>query len=147
MYSSRKRVENYNYHKDNRVNVIDQSSFLSVDEDNMVADVIMNDECIGTIHVRYEVCPTCDGRGKHVNPSIDAHGIPQRRFDRDPQFAREYHSGMYDQACNECDGERVVPRPDPRGSDEEEVYEEYMSRLEAKRDHMRERAAERAMGA
>ena len=29
---------------------------------------------------RFEVCHTCDGKGKHVNPSIDSHGISSEEF-------------------------------------------------------------------
>lgn len=67
------------------------------------------------IHVfpaRYEVCRTCDGKGKHVNPSIDAHGISRDEFDDDPGFEEDYFSGVYDVECYECHGRRVVPKID-----------------------------------
>ncbi len=147
MHRRRHKVENHNYHTDSRVNAIDQSNYLHVNEDDMTADVIMNGDSIGTIHVKYEVCPTCNGKGSHTNPSVDAGGIPQRRFNRDPEFERNYNSGMYDVDCNECNGKRVVPRPNPVGSEEQDVYEQYTEELEAKRDFERQRAAERAMGA
>lgn len=65
-----------------------------------------------SIHVlpaRYEVCTTCRGKGKHVNPSIDAHGISREEFDEDPDFMEDYLSGFYDVTCYECHGKRVVP--------------------------------------
>ena len=58
---------------------------------------------------KLEVCGTCNGKGKHVNPSIDGNGIAQEDFDRDPDFAESYFSGAYDVTCNECEGLRVVP--------------------------------------
>lgn len=58
---------------------------------------------------KYGVCGTCDGKGTHVNPSIDAHGISPEEFDDDPDFRDNYFSGMYDVACYECQGRRVVP--------------------------------------
>ena len=61
------------------------------------------------IKAQYEVCGTCDGKGKHVNPSIDAHGISAEEFAEDPDFAEDYFRGRYDIPCNECHGERVVP--------------------------------------
>jgi len=63
------------------------------------------------VRVRFEVCPLCDGKGKHVNPSIDAHGLTREDFDEDPDFAESYFRGDYDQRCNLCSGEKVVPVP------------------------------------
>lgn len=57
---------------------------------------------------KYEVCPVCDGRGKHVNPAIDDNGISGEDFADDPDFREDYFSGMYDVTCNECRGARVV---------------------------------------
>jgi hypothetical protein len=65
----------------------------------------------------YAVCNLCDGRGSHVNPSIDAHGIPAEEFHDDPDFAEEYFSGMYDIPCNKCEGRRVVSIIDEERSD------------------------------
>jgi len=64
------------------------------------------------VPARYEVCGTCDGKGKHVNPSIDSNGLTAEDFDRDPDFFGDYMSGMYDVPCNECHGRRVSPVPD-----------------------------------
>jgi len=63
------------------------------------------------VPVRFEVCPLCGGRGKHVNPSIDAHGLSRDDFDEDPAFAEAYFRGDYDQPCTLCRGEKVVPVP------------------------------------
>lgn len=59
------------------------------------------------VPVKYEVCDTCGGKGKHVNPSIDAHGISTEEFAEDPDFADAYWRGEYDVPCNECHGLRV----------------------------------------
>lgn len=64
-----------------------------------------DEEYIATFPAIYEVCDTCRGRGKHVNPSIDSHGIT---FQEDPEFAESYFSGVYDTTCFECQGRRVV---------------------------------------
>jgi hypothetical protein len=61
---------------------------------------------------RYEVCPTCEGKGKHVNPSIDAHGISREEFADDPDFEEGYMRGDYDVTCYECGELRVVAVPD-----------------------------------
>jgi hypothetical protein len=60
----------------------------------------------------YAVCSTCEGKGSHVNPSIDAHGISADEFDEDPDFAESYWRGDYDVPCAECGGRRVSPEPD-----------------------------------
>ena len=64
------------------------------------------------VRIKYEVCTTCDGKGTHVNPSIDAHGISREEFDEDPDFEESYFAGRYDVPCNECGGNRVVPTID-----------------------------------
>lgn len=57
---------------------------------------------------KYQVCPVCNGEGKTVNPSIDAHGLTAEDFYEDPDFAEDYKSGVYDIVCNGCHGQRVV---------------------------------------
>ena len=52
----------------------------------------------------YEVCETCGGKGKHVNPAIDGHGISAEEMHEDPDFAEDYFSGVYDVPCEECGG-------------------------------------------
>ncbi len=67
----------------------------------------------------FDVCPVCEGRGHHVDPGIDSHGINMEEFYEDPEFAEEYFDGAYDVPCNECRGDRVVlvPRdPDSSGA-------------------------------
>lgn len=58
--------------------------------------------------VRRIVCPRCDGKGTHVNPDIDGHGISPEEFAEDPGFEEAYFSGRYDIRCEECDGRNVV---------------------------------------
>lgn len=54
------------------------------------------------------LCPTCDGKGSHVNPSVDGHGLSSEDFAEDPDFAESYFRGDYDVACRECAGEKVI---------------------------------------
>lgn len=62
---------------------------------------------------KYEVCPTCGGRGSYVNPSIDSHGITAEEWDTWDDEEREgYFAGYYDITCEECEGLRVVRVPD-----------------------------------
>ncbi len=64
------------------------------------------------VPAKFEVCDRCEGRGKHTNPSIDGNGIPAEDFHEDPDFMEDYLSGVYDVACYECKGQRVVKVPD-----------------------------------
>lgn len=98
------------------------------------------------VPVRYEVCDVCEGKGMHVNPSIDSHGISPEEFAEDPDFAESYFRGDYDQPCNECGGQRVVPVIDESRTTPEQI--------KAVNDHIDDLAqyraeveAERRMGA
>lgn len=60
----------------------------------------------------WEVCPTCRGRGRHVNPNIDSNGISPEEFEEDPSFREDYFNGIYDVCCYGCNGKRVIAVPD-----------------------------------
>lgn len=63
---------------------------------------------------RFVVCPRCRGRGVHVNPAIDGHGLTAEDVDQaGPEFLEDYLAGVYDVACERCGGRRVVLEPDP----------------------------------
>lgn len=106
---------------------------------------VSDGEVTATIKAEYEVCGTCEGQGKHVNPSIDSRGLSREDFDADPDFEREYFSGRYDQPCVECGGKRVVPVASKSASDEDKKLAE-----DARAEHyqyLAECEAERRMGA
>lgn len=57
---------------------------------------------------RFEVCPTCEGRGQH---SRRFGAIAMEDFmgpDWDDDSRDDYLSGRYDERCEECQGKRVV---------------------------------------
>ena len=56
------------------------------------------------IGTRWEVCPRCQGEGKHGNPAFD--GASPSDFDE--EFLDGYFAGDYDVACNECSGRSTV---------------------------------------
>lgn len=64
------------------------------------------------IPARYIVCERCNGAGKHVNPSVDGHGLTSEDFAEDPDFEEAYFSGVYDVQCEDCKGERVIKDAD-----------------------------------
>jgi hypothetical protein len=61
------------------------------------------------VPVTFVVCALCDGTGRHVNPSIDAHGLSREDFEDDPDFLEDYFNGIYDVICYLCKGANVVP--------------------------------------
>lgn len=95
---------------------------------------------------RFEVCPTCEGRGSHTNPSIDCNGLSSEDFEQDPDFREDYFSGVYDVQCYGCGGRRVVPVVDERRCDPKHL-ELYYRQLEARAELEGMYASERRMGA
>jgi len=98
-----------------------------------------------TVKIVWEVCPTCDGRGSHVNPSIDSHGISAEEFADDPDFAESYFAGHYDVPCYECSGERVIAALDREHTDPA-IIKAYDDRLQWEHDYALEVEAERRFG-
>lgn len=97
-------------------------------------------------------CYTCNGTGRHVNPSIDAGGISDSQFRDDPDFRDEYFSGMYDVTCYGCKGKKTEPVIDRSAMCQEDtiLYDAWRKRQDAIEkdydDDQAERAAERRMG-
>ena len=101
---------------------------------------------VHTIHLEWDVCGTCGGKGKHVNPSIDAGGLTHEdMYEAGPDFEEEYFSGVYDVKCYECGGRTTSPVVDTNRTPEETT--KYMnSYFEDEANHRAEVAAERRMG-
>ena len=97
-------IEDMNYQNDARVMAIQERWW---DE---VKGLKARDKYTGEwVPIEFQVCWVCDGTGTHVNPSIDASGLTQADFEENPDLYENYFSGMYDQECNLCHGEKVVP--------------------------------------
>lgn len=59
---------------------------------------------------RRAVCPSCEGEGKYVNPSVDSQGLTADDFNEmGDDFADDYMSGAYDVKCSQCGGQGTVP--------------------------------------
>jgi len=98
------------YYFDHRVRAGNMPKWYKrLDEKKMLALFEDADGVEVWVPFEYVVCPTCDGKGSHVNPSIDAHGISGDEFAEDPGFFEDYVNGAYDVPCYECKGKRVVP--------------------------------------
>jgi hypothetical protein len=144
---SQQRMEEHNYQFDSRVLASYGRWWKDIRGNKALAELpIPGDEFGETeerwIPIKFEVCPTCEGKGTHVDPNIDAGGLSQEDFDEDPDFAESYRSGMYNQECNGCNGQRVVPIP-ANEEDAKAVADMVEGSMETARAH----AAERAMGA
>lgn len=88
--------------------VVDLELVQDEDEDEQDEERAEQEEIIPA---RWELCSTCEGRGTHVNPGIDAHGITQEERDNDwdDEDWQGYLDGRYDVTCYECGGLRVAP--------------------------------------
>jgi len=100
---------------------------------------------LGELQAKYEVCQTCDGKGRHVNPSVDSHGITRDEFDEDPGFMEAYVRGDYDVTCYECKGKRVTLEVDRHFLSDQKIHI-LKSRIEHHYYYLAEQEAERRMG-
>jgi len=94
----------------------------------------------------YKVCPRCKGKGSHVNPNVDGHGISPQEFQEDPDFREMYFAGVYDVACHECGGKRVIKEIDWSTVDEG-VRKQYDIYLQEEANYNATCEMERRMGA
>ncbi|MDA8140766.1 MAG: hypothetical protein M0036_19130 [Desulfobacteraceae bacterium] len=143
-------IENMNYYNDRRVCGANNTKwYQAIDEKAMTATVSWDNEdgepVEKTVPFRWDVCPTCEGKGRHVNPGIDANGLTSEDFYDDPDFAEDYARGVYDVACYECGGRRVVPVINL--SEEDPDYKSYLRSCEIDAAYDAEVRMERMMGA
>lgn len=136
------------YENDHRVRAAQENKWwTSIDEDKMIATIsLWDDEDLIEVPFQFEVCHTCDGKGKHVNPSIDCDGLTQRDFDEDPGFRESYMAGHYDVSCYGCGGRRVIPVMDENKIDPA-ILKRWNAQQEESRIDEAERRSERSMGA
>lgn len=72
--------------------------------------VVLEDGTEITLPTIMAVCPRCEGRGTHVNPSIDGNGITADEMaELGDDFREDYMSGVYDVPCERCHGANVIP--------------------------------------
>ncbi len=113
-----------------------------------IVDDETEDELEVELPAKFEVCGTCDGKGSHVNPSIDSEGISAEDFDEDPDFEESYFAGHFDVSCNECGGLRVVPKVDEEALSEPQKaqFKSFLDAESSRWEYEAERAHERRMG-
>lgn len=150
MRSQRAALETANYYNDPRViaGMITKPK-LNRSETALIYDLVDDDGDEFQIEVpcKMAVCSTCQGRGRHVNPAIDAGGLTEEDLnDHWSSEEREgYFHGAFDTTCNDCKGKRVVPvaNLDALPEAERKMIIEYEEEEEAS---AREWARELAMG-
>lgn len=107
--------------------------------------VIYNeDDTVTELPIRWVICPTCDGHGKHSR-----HIGALTQSDRDewhPDELADYMAGGYDRACEPCDGTGKVAVADERQMTKEQ-RKAYREQIKADREIEAEHAAERRIGA
>ena len=147
-------IEDMNYYSDRRVRAAERGDwYTSLNAGRLIATVRLwgdgdedTDEEEVEVPIKFEVCDTCEGKGRHVNPSIDAGGLSREDFEQDPDFMEGYMRGDYDVTCAECHGERVVPELDRKRCDPA-ILKRLEAKWEEERQSRRERDAERRFGA
>lgn len=150
-------IEDSNYYGDYRVAAANKTKWYdSINTSEMTVEVtlygddddarLLRDEVVVDVPFIYAVCPTCEGKGEHVNPSIDAGGISGSDFAEDPDFYRQYRQGVYDVLCYECGGLRVVPELD-RGLTDPAIVHAIDRKAEDDAEYEALVRAERRMGA
>lgn len=84
--------------------------WVMVDEICMKAKVDFGDGDEVWVPIRFDVCESCYGKGRYVNPNIDRGGLTAEDFDESGiDFLEGYMAGDYDITCEECEGRRVTP--------------------------------------
>lgn len=95
------------------------------------------------VSAHYEVCPTCQGKGSHVNRAIDGHGMTyDEMYDAGTEFVEDYLGGTYDVPCEECKGLRVVLV----ANEDDPNYAAYREDRQAEAEYQAQLAYERRMG-
>lgn len=151
--SSQAIMEEVNYFRDPRVRNAERYGNRDVDEKRMVIRWEYEDDegetATHEFNARFEVCPSCDGKGTHVNPSIDASGYypdeDEWGFDEDAEYGTPYERGVYDVPCGTCAGKRVVLEIDRRVADPA-MLRRYDDFLDGERECEADRLAELRAG-
>lgn len=121
-------LEDRNYYNDHRVRGGRERWWTSINENKMIArhKYDTEDDLQVWYKFKYETCDTCDGKGYHVNPSVDCNGLTYEDL-YDGGYAEDYFGGVYNVACYKCQGQRVMPvrfgKPIHR-EQEEDIHDE-----------------------
>jgi len=121
-------LEDRNYQNDHRVRGGRDRWWIAIDERKMLVRHKYDSKTNKQVwyKFKYEACDTCDGKGHHVNPSVDCDGLTAEDMYYGG-YEEDYFEGVYDVACYKCHGERVMPvkygKAIYKKSNEEDRYE------------------------
>jgi hypothetical protein len=103
-------LEDRNYYNDHRVRGGRDRWWIDINERKMMVrhKYDTEDDLQVWYKFKYETCDTCDGKGNHVNPSVDCNGLTYEDL-YDDGYAEDYFGGVYDVQCYKCHGNRVMP--------------------------------------
>ena len=103
-------LEDRNYQNDHRVRGGQDRWWIDINERKMIVrhKYDTEDDLQVWYKFKYETCDTCDGKGHHINPSVDCNGLTYEDL-YDDGYAEDYFSGVYDVSCYKCHGNRVMP--------------------------------------
>lgn len=93
------------------------------------------EEIVHELPWKWAVCDVCEGKGTHVNPSIDCGGLSREDFNDDPDFAYAYGAGLYDVPCNKCGGRTTIPVIDESRIDPE-LLKKYQAHLKEEAEYV-----------
>ena len=117
----------------------DEMAFMSCEDRNYYRDARVTAKRAEVPKGPFEwiVCNLCQGKGKVVNPSIDASGLTAEDFHEDPDLAEDYRSGVYDIPCARCGGRTTIPSPDADQEREAQERKERWGDIDPDRLNMR----------
>lgn len=91
--------------------------FVSIDENRLTATIknYLNGEPgeLVSIPIVFEVCHSCNGRGKILDPSLGISDLsPEKLAASGQDVVDAYNAGEFHINCHECLGARVLPNLD-----------------------------------
>lgn len=132
MWTRQAALEARNYWNDPRVKAAQHYANMRGDEERMVLFLAFTDdegdEVEHEVPAKYVVCPACDGKGRHVDPQVDAGGY----YSDDQDEEDGYFRGAYTVTCHTCAGKRVVMEVDAKNCDKAllERWRDYLEECE-----------------
>ena len=103
-------LEDRNYQNDHRVRGGRDRWWTEINEDKMLVRHKYDSEDNKQVWYmfKYEICDICNGKGHHINPSVDCDGLTYEDL-YDGGYAEDYFGGVYNVQCYKCHGNRVMP--------------------------------------
>ena len=99
------------------------------------------EEIVFQLEGKKEVCPRCQGIGRHSREDIDdSYLVDIMIADGDEEGLEGYRNGNYDVICTQCNGNNVVDVPNLTDEMQEKLNDWYQCESESRRIEAQERA-------